>query len=248
MNSPVILITGAGKGIGKAITLAIIGQASSVYAPKLMLTSRTKSDLQELQSLAQKSNLICEILPLDISTHPALVVEEAVQKFGRIDQVIHSAGVGRFGNFIELTAEDLEFTMKTNVEASFLFMQAAYSQLKKQSIRPESLLPSHKGDLVWITSVAAEKPFEQSAIYCMSKYAQRGLVEVMRISARKDGIRIIDIKPGATLTPMWGEVDQALENKMMKAEDIAQITINALSVHPRASVEDILIRPIAGDI
>ena len=241
MNSPVILVTGAGKGIGKAIVENILKRKSELGAPRLVLTSRTASDLETLQQVSLQAGVKCEVIPLELSQDPVLPVKFAIEKFGRIDQVIHSAGVGRFGNFLEMTREDLEFTMKTNVEASFLFMQAAYAQLKKQEA-------PHRGDLVWITSVAAEKPFEHSSIYCMSKYAQRGLIEVMRCYARKDGIRVIDIKPGATLTPMWGEVTPDMQSKMMLAEDIAQITVDTLLIHPRASVEDILVRPIAGDI
>ena len=241
MNSKVILVTGAGKGIGKAIIEEIIKRKAEFGIPKLMLTSRTVSDLEYLQSLAQRAGLTAEILPLELAQEPTKPVLQTVQKFGHLDLLIHSAGVGRFGNFLELTRDDLEFTMKTNVEASFLLMQSAFTQLKSQK-------GTHKGDLVWITSVAAEKPFEHSSIYCMSKYAQRGLIETMRLLARPEGIRIMDIKPGATLTPMWGEVTPDMITKMMKAEDIAKITIDAILLDPRASVEDILIRPIAGDI
>jgi sepiapterin reductase len=248
MNSPVILITGAGKGIGRAIVAKIVKRKEELGMPKLMLTSRTLSDLEEIQVSVQKAGLVCDILPLDLASDPTKPVVHTVQKFGRIDRVIHSAGVGRFGNFLELTHDDLVYTMKTNVEASFLFIQSAYAQLKNQTPNSDILIPAHRGDIVWITSVAAEKPFEMSAIYCMSKYAQRGLIEVMRKLSRKDGIRIIDVKPGAVHTPMWGEVPSEMIHKMMQPEDIAQIIVDALLVHPRASIEEILVRPIGGDL
>jgi len=212
--------------------------------PKIVLTARTEKDLTALQLQASKEGLACEILPMDLSLDPTLPIRFAVEKFKRLDQVIHCAGVGRFGHFLDLTKEDLQFTMQTNVEASFLLMQAAYSQMRNQTASGSN----HKGDLLWVTSVAAEKPFEQSAIYCMSKYAQRGLIEVLRLYGRKDGIRIIDVKPGATVTPMWGSVSAEMESKMMKPEDVAQSIFDALMIHPRTTIEEILIRPIAGDI
>lgn len=245
MNSPAILITGAGKGIGKAVVEQVIRRKEALGSPRLMITSRTLSDLEELQEKAQTAGLTCDILPLDLADDPAKPVVHTVQKFGRLDQVIHCAGVGRFGNFLELTRADLEFTMKTNVEASFLMMQAAYAQVKSQKA---SSTFNHRGDIVWITSVAAETPFEHSSIYCMSKYAQRGLIDVMRLYGRKDGIRIIDVKPGAVETPMWGEVTPEMHQKMMQPEDIAQIIIDTLLVHPRTSAEEITVRPIAGDL
>ncbi len=256
MNSPVILITGAGKGIGKAIVEMLIQRNSErkgdSASPTLILTSRTSSDLESLLELAKKTGVECEILPLDLADDPVGPVRAAVKKFGRLDQLIHCAGVGRFGNFLELTREDLEFTMKTNVEASFLLMQAAYAQMKSQKALPAAAPLSssviHRGDLVWITSIAAEKPFEHSSIYCMSKYAQRGLLDVMRLYARKDGIRVMEVKPGAAHTPMWGDVTPEMIQKMMKPEDIAQMILDALSVHPRTSVEEIVLRPIGGDL
>jgi sepiapterin reductase len=250
MNSPVILITGAGKGIGKSVAEAVFQRKKQLGMPRLVLTSRTESELSLLQQQAQKEGLKCEILPMDLSHDPSRPVLLAVEKFGRLDQVIHGAGVGRFGDFLELTQDDLQYTMKTNVEATFLFMQAAYSQMKSQPVLDSEKYSklNYKGDLLWITSVAAEKPFEQSSIYCMSKFAQRGLIEVLRLYGRKDGIRIIDVKPGATVTPMWGALSSETESRMMKPEDVAQVIVDTLMIHPRASVEEILIRPIAGDI
>ena len=238
MDSPVILITGAGKGIGKATAQEILARAGT-QRPRLLLTSRTESDLTALQRLCMAANIECEILPLELYSDPSKPVTLAIQKWGRLDTVIHSAGVGRFGDFLDLTLEDLEFVYQTNIAASFKLMQEAYREMKKQK----------SGTLVWITSVAAEKPFEQSAIYCMSKYAQRGLIEVMRLSGYKDGIRILDVKPGATITPMWGaDLTEEMKTKMITAEDVAKIMLDAIQLPLRASVEEITIRPLKGDL
>jgi sepiapterin reductase len=242
MNSPVILVTGAGKGIGEATVKAILEAADlqdeSSSKPRLVLTARTRVDLEKLQTLCQQKHFECEILDLELSSNPTLPIEFTLKRFGRIDTLIHSAGVGKFGDFLSLTADDLTFVMKTNIEASFLLMQATYREMQKQK----------SGDIVWITSTAAETAYEQSALYCMSKFAQKGLLEVMRLYARRDGIRIIDVKPGATLTPMWGEVTDEMRTQMMAADDIAQMILSALALPKRASVEEIVIRPLRGDL
>lgn len=239
MNSPVILITGAGKGIGKATVVELLRRKVGVFTqPRLVLTSRTLSELEELKKLCQLQRVECEILALDFSEAPGRPVEFALEKFGRLDSVIHCAGVGRFGDFLSMTAEDVQYVTKTNVEASFLFMQAAYREMQKQK----------SGDILWVTSIAAVQPFAHSSIYCMTKYAQKGLLDVMRMYARKDGIRIIDVRPGATHTPMWGEVTAEMKAQMMEPSDIATLMLDALALPARASAEEILIRPLRGDL
>ena len=154
MNSPVILITGAGKGIGEALVLRILSlhkESRALTRPRLILTSRTKKDLVRLEKLCALAKVECAILPLDLVEDPTLPLDTAIKKFGRLDVLLHSAGVGRFGNFLSLSKEDLDYVMKTNVEASFLLMQATYRQMKKQK----------SGYIQWITSLAAERPFEQ---------------------------------------------------------------------------------------
>ncbi len=242
LKDQVILITGAGKGIGEAVVQELLFRKNEFPDLKLFLTSRTKSELETLTTLASKANVECEYLVSDLSDRPLDSLNACVQKYGKVDALIHCAGVGRFGDFLHLTADDLRFVMKSNVEAAFLLMQATYAQMKKQSST------KLRGQIQWITSIAAEKPFPQSAIYCMSKYAQRGLIDVMRSYAQQDGIRILDVKPGATLTPMWGEVTGEMKSKMMSARDIANPMVNALLLAPEASLEELTIRPIGGDL
>ena len=153
-------------------------------------------------------------------------------------------GSDDLGVFSDLTHDDLSFVMKTNVEASFFLIQAVYAKMKSQANVSSSL----RGQIQWITSVAAEQAFEQSAIYCMSKYAQRGLIDVLRIYGRKDRIRILEVKPGATFTPMWGEVSSEQQKKMMQPRDIATPMIEALLLGAQASLEELTIRPLEGDL
>ena len=242
MNSPVIYITGAGKGIGEACVKELLLRVQKLgkeqFSPRLYMTSRTKADLVSLAQEAKAAGIEVDFLPADLADQPTAALEAALKTFGRVDVCLHSAGVGRFGEFLELTREDLQYVMKTNVEASFLLMQALYRQMQKQK----------GGQIQWITSVAAEKPFEQSAVYCMSKYAQRGLIEVMRLNAYRDGVRILEVKPGAVFTPMWGDVTPEMKARMMTAGDVAQAMVDAIFISARTSIEEITIRPVSGDL
>lgn len=243
LNDAILLITGAGKGIGEAVVLDLIQRKDQFPGLKLFLTSRTATDLERLEILAKKANIPCDSLAWDLTSDPTAALQACVKKFGRLDALIHSAGVGRFGDFLSLTREDLRFVINNNVEASFLLMQAAYRQMKEQA--PNGRL---RGQIQWITSVAAEKPFPQSAIYCMSKFAQRGLIEVMRGLAYQDGIRILEIQPGATFTPMWGEVSPEMRSKMMASSEIARPMVDALLMSAESTLEVLTIRPLQGDL
>ncbi|MBU6153576.1 MAG: SDR family oxidoreductase [Bdellovibrionales bacterium] len=244
VEEQVIVVTGAGKGIGRAFVYTLLSHPGLDRKKlKLCLASRTLSDLASLKTQAESIGVETEIVDADLSLKPTLAVERAVNRFKRLDALIHCAGVGRFGDFLSLTKEDLNDTVKTNVEATFLLLQHAYRVMK--SSPKESGL---RGQIQVITSVAAERPFPQSAIYCMTKYAQRGLLEVMRGYGYQDGIRILDIRAGAALTPMWGEVGAELESRMMKAEDVAKPMVEALFSSERTSMEVLTIRPLQGDV
>lgn len=233
---PVILVTGAGKGIGRAIAV----EFSKWVECDLFLTSRTESDLVSLKKDCESWKATAHFLAADLSTKDAAdqIMDACIDRFKHIDVIINNAGVGRFGDFSELTEDDYEFTMNTNLRGLFFLNQRAYQEMAK----------TKAGHLFFITSVAAVKPFEQSALYCMSKYAQKGFLEVLRLYARPNQIRVTNIMPGAVETPMWGEVTPEMQARMMKPEDIAAAVVQAYLQPTRTTVEEIVLRPVGGDL
>ena len=238
-----ILITGAGKGLGRAVAEILVERRLEFGALQLFLTSRTDSDLMEVADLAERHGVVARTWTGDLADDPLAVLRACQAVFPRLDALIHCAGVGRFGDFAELTAQDVRYVIGINVEATFLLLQETYRIMSAQ--RP---VDGMRGQIQVITSVAAFTPFEQSALYCMSKYAQRGLVEVMRPYCARQRIRLLDVRPGATYTPMWGEVDDHQRAQMMVARDVANPMVDALLLPSRGSVEQLTIRPIEGDI
>jgi sepiapterin reductase len=242
MEDPVIIITGAGKGIGQAIVEELFARSNGekAYKPRLFLVSRTQKELKTLQDKGREQGLKVEILEADIgdSKSAQTIPAQCISAFGRIDCLINNAGVGRFGEFTELTEEDLDYVFQINLKGTFLLTQSVFKQMTKQK----------SGHMIFVTSVAARKPFEQSSIYCMSKYGQMGLVEVLRLYGYKAGIRITNVLPGATYTPMWGEQDKATIQKMVSPESVAQSVVSAMRLPAPANLEEIVIRPMTGDI
>jgi sepiapterin reductase len=238
----IIIITGAGKGIGKAIALdfAKASNRQNDFDPQLILISRTASDLESVGSECRSYGATVDIIPIDIAEITQLdrLVTATVERYGTIDCLINNAGVGRFKPLTEITEEDFDYTMSTNLKGTFFLTQKVFSVMEKKK----------SGHIFFITSIAAETAFKSSSIYCMSKFGQKGLVETMRLYAKECNVRITNVMPGAVYTPMWGEVQDPIKSFMMMPEDISTSIVNAYFLPKRTSVEELVLRPVCGDI
>jgi sepiapterin reductase len=238
----VILVTGAGKGIGRAIAFAFAraGRHNPDFDPLLVLCSRSQGDLDSISLECRAEGAITETVACDLGHigEARSLAARILEKHGTIDCLVNNAGVGRFKPFAEMTEEDFDFTMATNLKGTFFLTQALFPVMEKK----------RSGHIFFITSVAARKAFKHSSVYCMSKFGQRGLVETMRLYARECNVRITDVMPGAVFTPMWGEVDDDFRSLMMMPEDIAHSVVQAYLQPGRTTVEEIVLRPTSGDI
>lgn len=238
----VIIITGAGKGIGRAIALDFSRAAKErkEFEPILILVSRTASDLDTVAADCRANGAIVETARMDIANKSETdrLVENTINQYGTIDCLINNAGVGRFKPLNELTEEDFDYTMSTNLRGTFFLTQKVFAAMEKK----------RSGHIFFITSIAAETAFKSSALYCMSKFGQKGLVETMRLYARECNVRITNVMPGAVHTPMWGEVPDGMKAVMMQPEEISSALLNAYFLPGRTSVEELVIRPVGGDI
>ncbi|NTW10250.1 MAG: SDR family oxidoreductase [Chlorobiaceae bacterium] len=238
----IIIITGAGKGIGRALALdfAKAARERSGFEPVLVLVSRTMEDLENLSEECRKFGVETVHYEADIAktAQTERIVLEITEKFGRIDCLVNNAGVGRFKTLGEFTEEDMHYTMSTNVKGTFFLTQSVFGIMQKQ----------RSGHIFFITSVAAETAFRGSAIYCMSKFAQKGLVEVIRLYARECNVRVTNVMPGAVFTPMWGEVPDEMQRIMMMPEDISGPIVDTYLLPGRTVAEELVFRPVGGDI
>jgi len=238
----IIIITGAGKGIGKAIALDF-AKASKTYhdfEPVLTLVSRTLSDLDAVAEECRAFGAAVESIQADISDMSQInqLVSATLERYGTIDCLVNNAGVGRFKPFTELTVEDYEYTMKTNLKGTFFLTQKVFPVMEKKK----------SGHIFFITSIAAETAFKSSSLYSMSKFGQKGFIEAVRLYAKSCNVRITNVMPGAVSTPMWGEVPEEMKAAMMMPEDISIPLVHAYLLPQRTSVEELVIRPVGGDI
>ena len=237
----IIIITGAGKGIGKAIAIDFARAAGTQnnFNPVLILVSRTLSDLETVAGTCRSYGASADIVQADIADIAQIdkLVKTTLERHGTIDCLVNNAGVGRFKP-AELTEEDFEYTISTNLKGTFFLTQKVFPVMEKNK----------SGHIFFITSVAAEIAFKSSSIYSMSKFGQKGLVEAMRLYAKTCNVRITNVMPGAVYTPMWGEVPEEMKATMMMPEDISGPLVNAYLLPQRTSVEELVFRPVCGDI
>ena len=127
----VILITGAGKGIGRHLALEFAKHKSPDFEPQLLLVSRTRSDLEMLQQECHAHQVEAEICVADIAQleHIEKIYTCALQRFGKVDCLVNNAGVGRFKDILELTEEDFDYTININLKGTFFLTQRIFLSL-----------------------------------------------------------------------------------------------------------------------
>lgn len=221
------LVTGAGKGIGRAVAIALAKEGVNVA-----LLSRTSSDLQAVANEIEDLGVKAVIVPADIADINSVnkAVQSANDSLGSINILINNAGIAAFGSFMDLEPENWEMIIKVNLFGAYYTTRA---------ILP-SMLEQKSGDIVNISSTAGLKGAAQTSAYSASKFALIGLSESLMQEVRKSNIRV------TTLTPSTVATDLALDlkltdgnpDKVMQPDDFAELIIAQLKLNRRVFVKD----------
>ena len=225
------LVTGASKGIGKAIAAALAEEGARV-----LLNARGESDLQATAEELRGKGAEVETLAGDVGDEEVAdrLIKTVVDRWGRLDILVNNAGVGRRGPFEELDAETFDMLFRTNVRGPFLLMKAAAAQMKQQG----------GGSMVSIASLAGVNPVPGHAVYAATKWALIGLSRSVFAELRKHNVRMLIVEPGSTLTDFEGaEEKKKKADRIPHPEDVAQIVVASLALPERACISEIEIRP-----
>jgi len=223
MKHRVLLITGASSGIGAATARAA---ARENY--KLVLAARSREKLNALAEELGQENVLaigCDVTSMD---EQQAMVEQALERFGRIDAVFANAGRGGSpGGFSGADHEAWRDMILTNVYGVGLTLQATLPALR------------HSRGQVLLTGSAAGRATIPGSMYSATKWAVTGIGYNLREELRGSGIRVTLIEPGMVDTPFFDEPpEHAMEDR-----DIANAVIYALNQPPHVDVNEILIRP-----
>lgn len=221
------LITGAGKGIGKAVALALAEEGVNV-----VLTARTASEIESVAKEAEAKGVKALALTADVGELVSITttIEKAIAEFGTIDILINNAGVGKFGKFLDLTPDEFENIIKVNLFGIYYATRAVLPGMIEQQ----------SGDIVNISSTAGLKGAAVTSAYSASKFAVMGLTESLMQEVRKHNIRVTAMAPSTVATDMAKDLNLTDGNpdKVMQAEDFAELIIAQLKLNRRVFIKE----------
>ena len=231
-----IVVSGSTKGIGKAIVEEFSNQASDIF-----LAARTRKDLDQ-----QKLDLIHKNDQLNVYTFVAdFSIASEVKAFGdyinsisdSVDILINNAGLFIPGNILEEKEGSFEQIISTNLSSVY--------HLSRKLI--PGMISQGSGHIFNICSVASLKAYPNGGSYSISKFALYGLTQNLRSELMDKNIKVTAVIPGATWTDSWSGSGLP-EDRLMQSSDIARSISSAYNLSGSTLVEEIILRPVKGDI
>ncbi len=231
------LITGATKGIGKAIALTL---ASEGY--NLAICSRNSTELenfkQQIQDENPKIKVFIKEVDCGVKEQVLSFADDALSFFKTIDVLVNNAGLFNPSEILqEEDIDSLNLHMKTNVYAPYYLYKKIAPVMQKNG----------KGHIFNICSVASVESIVNAGSYCVTKSALLSLNNIMRQEMIPSGIKVTAILPGSTLSSSWEGTNIAPDN-FIQPEDIALAVAATLKMSAGACVEQIILRPVKGQI
>jgi 3-oxoacyl-[acyl-carrier protein] reductase len=225
-----ILVTGASRGIGRAVSKAVACAGANV-----ILTARDENALGDLKDeiISEGGSAAC--FPADLASGEDIekMFDRVKKDYEKLDVLINNAGIVKAGKLVDFSIKDFDRLIAINLRAVYLCCQHAL----------KLMLPAGSGYIINISSVVGFKGYPNQTAYTASKHGVAGLSKALSAEVQKHGIRVSLIHPGGVDTDLAGQVRPDLDRSvLMKPEDIAQTVMYLLSLSDRAMVDEIYIR------
>ncbi|MBR9914130.1 MAG: SDR family oxidoreductase [Algicola sp.] len=232
LSGKVALITGGTKGIGYGIAEALLAQGL-----KVAITSRDLNAAKEAaKSLEEKTQTTNAIIGLEANVKnlgdQREAVQQTVEQFGQLDVVVANAGLGHFGSIEELTTEQWNAVIDTNLTGVFNTIKASVDDLKKS-----------QGYYITISSLAGTNFFAGGAAYNASKFGVTGFTQAVMLDLRKYGVKVSTIMPGSVSTHFNGNEPGDKDAWKIQIEDIGELVVDLLKMNPRTLPSKVEVRP-----
>ncbi len=230
LASKVAIVTGASRGIGRAISVALAQEAATV-----VLAARSIRKLQETADQVTKAGGKAEIVVTELTEEESIknLVKVTSEKFSRLDILVNNAGVTHSAKLEETTTEDWERCMQVNVRAPFILCREALGLLKK----------SQAGYIINIASVVGVKGYPLQSAYTSSKHALRGMTISLAEELKGSNIRVHLLCPGGVDTELVQKVRPDIKkDELMQPEEIAELVLYLVTHKGNAVIDELHIR------
>lgn len=234
LEGQVAIVTGAGRGIGGAVALALAREGAGVA-----LAARSRADLAAVAGAIRESGGSALAIPTDVTQDGAVeaLVEQTAGALGRIDILVTAAGVAAFGPVAGTKPADWDGMLAVNLRAAMVCCRAVLPVMQRQ----------RRGTIINVGSIAAKRAITGSAAYAATKAGLAAFSAVLAEELRADGIRVGMVVPGAVDTPLWdslpGGPDRA---RMLRPADVARAVVLMASLPPGATLEELILMPAGG--
>jgi 3-oxoacyl-[acyl-carrier protein] reductase len=231
-----VWITGTSSGIGHALA---VEYANNGY--EVILSGRDEISLNALQKSILEQGGMAHVVVCDVRKEASVneAAKEILKDIGIPDILVNNAGVTVFKKFIETSVEEFDDIVNTNLRGSFLTTRALLPRM----------IERRSGIVLNIVSFAAKTTYTESSAYAASKAGLAAMMEGLRAEVRRLGIKIVNVFPGAVLTPIWHpKVRTKHGNQMLTTQEVAKMIFSVSCQPPSMMIEEVVIRPQAGDI
>ena len=230
LNNKVAFVTGGSKGIGYGVAAAL-----SAMGVRVGITSRSKAEAEKAAKEITASGK-GEVIGIEADVRDFESQKKAIQqvtdKWGQLDVLVANAGVGHFGSIEELTPEQWQQTIDTNLTGVFYSLKAAIPELKKS-----------KGYIFTISSLAGTNFFAGGTAYNASKFGVTGFTQAAMLDLRNYDIKVTTIMPGSVATHFNDHNPSEEDAWKIQKEDIGELVVDLLKMNQRALPSKIEIRP-----
>jgi NADP-dependent 3-hydroxy acid dehydrogenase YdfG len=228
------IITGAGRGIGRAIARAFAAEGATV-----VLAARSRADLATVAAEVREAGGRALAIPTDVTQDTAIdaLVEQATTQGNGIDILVTSAGLASFGPVADTKPADWDAMLTLNLRAAIMCCRAVLPTMIRQ----------RSGTILNLSSIASKRALPGSAVYTASKAGLEAFSRVLAEEVRPHGIRVGVLVPGAVDTPIWDAMGTTPpRDKMLRPEDVARAAVLMVTLPPHAALEELTLMPAGG--